>query len=146
MRRLKKQRAATEQVIEPQALLFDMPETESLESLQQKLEDEKPKRTVITRKNLEDQVFELELALTVRDRYAATQNEMIKQQQEKIRCYERFLENIEVNFLLTKDYRAVQELIDRACQWSIANRYHRGDYATVDRAAALELATRRLSE
>jgi|APCry1669188970_1035186.scaffolds.fasta_scaffold60029_3 hypothetical protein len=117
--------------------LFEVPEEPELE---------KPKSPKLNRKDLEGMVFDLELALVVRDRYADQQQSKINDLMGKIEHYENFFHSIELNYVHLKDHRAVQGLIDRACQWSQADRVRKGNYASIDRSAALEIATRRLGE
>ena len=109
-------------------------------------EEPKPKTPKLNRKDLESMVFDLELALVVRDKYANQQQAKINDLMEKLEYYESFLHAIELNYIHLKDHRAVQGLIDRACQWSQADRVHKGIFASIDRSAALEVATRRLGE
>ena len=144
MRRLKrKQREQIDENVPPAERLFEVDSPAPLTTIIQQLEDV-PKKVKTSRADLEAQIFELEIALIARDNYAAKQRDAIRLQQEKLDLYERFLHDIEVNYMLIKDYRKVQELIDRACQWSQAHRNHHGDLGPIDRAAALEMATRRL--
>ena len=146
MRRLKrKQEERIDESISPAERLFEIEGAAPLSTVMQQLE-EAPKKIKPSRADLEAQIFELEVALIARDNYAAKQREAIRFQQEKLNLYERFLHDIELNYMLIKDYRKVQELIDRACQWSQAHRNHHGDLGPIDRAAALEMATRRLGE
>ena len=145
MRRLKKQRATIDDALPPSERLFEVEAPAPLETVLDQLESA-PKKVKESRADLEARIFELEVAVTVRDNYAAKQREAIRLQQEKLNRYERFLHDIEVNYMLIKDYRKVQDLIDRACQWSSAHRNRYGDLGPIDRAAALELATRRLVE
>ena len=107
---------------------------------------EAPKPVKPNRKELEQTVTDLEFALIARDRYARLQQERIDKLEEELKTYHRFLHSIELNFNTLKDYRAVQELVDRACQWSWADRARKGEYSNIDRAAQLEMATKRLGE
>jgi hypothetical protein len=144
MRRLKrKQKERIDESVSLAERLFEIEGPATLPAVLEQLEDA-PKRVKASRADLEARIFELEIAVTVRDNYSAKQRDAIQLQQEKLDIYERFLHDIEVHYMLTKDYRRVQELIDRACQWSQAHRNHYGDLGPIDRAAALELATRRL--
>ena len=144
MRRLKrKQKEQVDETITPAQRLFEIDAPEPVEEVIQQLETV-PKKVKTSRTDLEARIFELEVAVITRDNYANRQREAIRLQQEKLDIYERFLHDVEVNYTLIKDYRRVQELIDRACQWSQAHRNHHGDLGPIDRAAALEMATRRL--
>jgi hypothetical protein len=107
---------------------------------------EPPKMVKIDRKDLEQAVTDLEFALVARDRYAKLQQDRINSLEEELKSYHRFLHAIELNFNKLKDYRAVQELVDRACQWSWADRARKGEFKNIDRAAQLEMATKRLGD
>lgn len=107
---------------------------------------EPPKEVKPNRKELEQTITDLEFALVARDRYAKLQQERIDKMEAELKIYHRFLHSIELNFNTLKDYRAVQELVDRACQWSWADRARKGEYSNIDRAAQLEMATKRLGE
>jgi hypothetical protein len=107
---------------------------------------EPPKLVKVNRKDLEQAVTDLEFALVVRDRYTKVQQERIDRLETELKSYHRFLHAIELNFNTLKDYRAVQELVDRACQWSWADRARKGEFSNIDRAAQLEMATKRLGD
>lgn len=107
---------------------------------------EPPKVVKVNRKDLEQAVTDLEFALVVRDRYTKVQQERINSLETELKSYHRFLHAIELNFNTLKDYRAVQELVDRACQWSWADRARKGEFSNIDRAAQLEMATKRLGD
>lgn len=126
--------------------LFQSDEQRAVEDLLNEIQETKPKKIRSNSKALEDRVFELEVGINVRDNFAEKQQMVIRKQQEKLDVYERFLQDIEIHYMITKDYRKVQDLIDRACQWSLARRNTYGDLSPIDKAAALELATRRLGE
>jgi hypothetical protein len=126
--------------------LFQSDEERTVEDLLNELQETKPKKIRNSTKALEERVFELEVGINVRNNFAERQQMVILKQQEKMDIYERFLQDIEIHYMITKDYRKVQDLIDRACQWSLARRTMYGDLSPVDKAAALELATRRLGE
>jgi hypothetical protein len=113
-------------------------------TIDEKLET-KPK-SVRTTTNHKQMVLDLELALVVRDRYIKTQQEKIDELSTKIRRYQKFLHEVELNYTLLKDYQAVQRLIDKACLWSQAHRHHNGEFAVVDRHAAVEIAERGLAD
>jgi hypothetical protein len=127
--------------VPPIARLFDDAHEAELNAVLAK----KPSKPRLKSKDTNEQVFELELALKVRDRYIKALHERYEKSEEKNKIYEKFLMDMEVNFMLLKDYKAVQELIDRACQWSSAHRNAHGELGPIDRAAALELATKRLT-
>lgn len=99
-----------------------------------------------TNNNYKQMVQDLELALVVRDRYIKTQQQKIDELSTRVRRYQRFLHDIELNYTLIKDYQAVQKLIDKACLWSQAHRHHNGEFAVVDRSAAVEIAERGLAD
>lgn len=105
----------------------------------------KPTKPKLKSKNYDEQLLELELAVKVRDRYIKTLYEHNADIEAKNKIYERFFMDMEVSYSLLKDYRAVQDLIDRACQWSSAHRNVHGELGPIDKAAALELATKRLN-
>ena len=107
---------------------------------------EPPKLVKVNRKDLEQAVTDLEFALVVRDRYTKVQQERIDRLETELKSCHRFLHAIELNFNTLKDYRAVQELVDRACQWSWADRARKGEFSNIDRAAQLEMATKRLGD
>jgi hypothetical protein len=107
---------------------------------------EEPRPVRVNRKELSQTVTDLEFAMLVRERHARYQNERIQQLEEEIKHYHRFLHALERNHSSTKDHRAVFDLIERACQWSWAYRTRQGQFADIDRAAALELATKRLGD
>jgi hypothetical protein len=130
----------------PVERLFQSDEERQVDELLQDLQASKPKKIRSSSKALEERVFELEVGIAVRDSYAEKQHMVIRKQQDKLDIYERFLQDIEIHYMITQDYRKVQDLIDRACQWSIAKRSTYGELSPVDKAAALELATRRLRE
>lgn len=105
-----------------------------------------PKEVKVNRKDLEQTVIDLEFGIVARDRYAKLQQKRIDKLEEELKTYHKFLHAIELNFNKLEDYRAVQELIDRACQWSWADRARKGEYSNIDRAAQLEMATKRLGD
>lgn len=139
--RIKEKKIKPDLSVPPVRRLFDNAHEAELEEALAN----KPKKLRIKSKELNEQMFELELAVKVRDRYISAMNERCEKAEEKNKIYEKFLMDLEVNYMLLKDYRAVQDLIDRACQWSSANRNAHGDLGPIDRAAALELATKRLT-
>ena len=86
--------------------------------------------------------MQVEMART----YANRQQDKISDLTAKIREYETFMHAIQINYQVLRDHKQVQELIDRACAWSIADRDFRGELSVIDRQAALEMARRRLAE
>lgn len=107
---------------------------------------ERPKVVKVDRQDLEQSVTDLEFALLARDRYAKHQQERITRLEDEIKTYHRFLHALERNHFVNKDDRAVYDLVERACQWSWAFRMRQGQFADIDRSAALELATKRLGD
>lgn len=105
---------------------------------------ERPPKSKVNARDLVKQVLELEMALGARDTYADKQQKKIEDLISKVEQYERFFHALQMNYQVLHDHRAVQELIDRACQWSLAYRNYHGELQMMDRSAALEMATRRL--
>jgi non-homologous end joining protein Ku len=108
-------------------------------------DEERPRKHKGNARELAKQVLDMEKALMDRDRYSDKQQEKIDDLMKKVDQYEKFFHAVQLNYQILKDHRAVQELIDRACQWSIASRsYHGDEIKAIDRSAALEMAMRRL--
>ena len=93
--------------------LFQSDEARTVEDLLEELQETKPKKIRNSTKALEERLFELEVGINVRDNFAERQQMVILKQQEKMDIYERFLQDIEIHYMITKDYRKVQDLIDR---------------------------------
>ena len=106
----------------------------------------KRERAADLAKDLGARLGDLEDMIKVRDEYANKQQEIIEEQRKKIDEYERFLHALQLNYQILKDHRAVQDLIDRACHWSLSYRDFKGELSVTDRAAALDMARRRLRQ
>jgi hypothetical protein len=128
-----------EEAKKPDAL-FEIELSEEVKKMQ------KRERAADIAKDLQTRMQELEDMIHTRDAYANRQQEIIEEQRAKIDEYERFLHALQLNYQILKDHRQVQDLIDRACQWSLAYRDFKGELSVTDRAAALEMARRRLGE
>jgi hypothetical protein len=96
--------------------------------------------------SLIERIKELEMQADMSRLYANKQQEKINDLMAQLREHETFMHAIQLNYQILKDHRQVQELIDRACAWSIADRDFRGELSVIDRQAAVEMARRRLAE
>lgn len=93
-----------------------------------------------------ERIKDLEMQAEMARVYSNKQQEKINDLTAKIREYETFMHAIQLNYQVLRDHRQVQELIDRACAWSLADRDFRGELSVIDRQAALDMARRRLAE
>lgn len=114
------------------------------DALRDELSKGRPPRYKSAARELTKQLISMEAALAARDNYADKQQAKIDELMDKVDQYERFFHAVQLNYQVLKDHRAVQELIDRACQWSLAYRNYHGELHQLDRSVALEMATRRL--
>jgi len=114
------------------------------DALRDELSRDRPPKHKSAARELTKQLIEMEAALSARDTYADKQQAKIDELMERVEQYERFFHSVQLNYQVLKNHRAVQELIDRACQWSLAYRNYHGELQQLDRSAALEMATRRL--
>jgi hypothetical protein len=96
--------------------------------------------------SLIERIKELEMQADMARAYANKQQEKINDLMAQLREHETFMHAIQLNYQILKDHRQVQELIDRACAWSLADRDFRGELSVIDRQAAVEMARRRLAE